>query len=139
MKATVPCPSCGKLNRIDLSRVASGPKCGVCHTAIGLDHPVAVTEADFDKVIAGTEAPILVDFYADWCGPCKMVAPLVDQIARSHAGKAVILKVDSDQAQALSRRLGIQGIPTLIAFRNGKESGRQVGLAPRPVLEALIS
>lgn len=138
LSVTVPCANCGKLNRIDLSKIRLGPKCGSCGKPIQLDHPVPVTEADFDKVISATAVPILVDFYADWCGPCKMVAPIVDDIAKTHAGKVLVLKVDSDQAPGLSQRYGIRGIPTLLAFRNGKESGRQVGLAPKAKLEALL-
>ena len=136
--ATLPCASCGTLNRIDLDRLAAGPKCGSCSKPIHLDHPTPVSEASFDKVITGTAVPILVDFYADWCGPCRMIAPIVDEISRAHAGKALILKVDSDQAPNLSDRFGIRGIPTLLVFRNGKETGRHVGLAQRPQLEALL-
>ena len=86
LSATVPCPFCGKLNRIDLARLATGPKCGACARPLHLDRPVSVTEASFDTVIAGTSVPILVDFYADWCGPCKIIAPIVDEIAQAHAG-----------------------------------------------------
>ena len=138
LSATVPCPFCGKLNRIDLARLATGPKCGACARPLHLDRPVSVTEASFDTVIAGTSVPILVDFYADWCGPCKIIAPIVDEIAQAHAGKIVALKVDSDQAPHLSQRYDIRGIPTLLVFRNGKETGRQVGLTQRRHLEALL-
>ncbi len=136
--ATVPCPFCGTLNRIDLARLSSGPKCGSCARPLHLDRPTPVSEADFDKVIAGTQVPILVDFYADWCGPCKIIAPIVDEIANAHAGKIVVLKVDSDRNPYLSQRFDVRGIPTLLVFKNGKESGRQVGLAQRRQLEALV-
>jgi thioredoxin 2 len=136
--ATIPCPFCSTLNRINLTRLSAGPKCGSCSRPLHLDRPTPVTEATFDKVIAGTSAPVLVDFYADWCGPCKIVAPVVDELAHAHAGKIVVLKVDSDLAPHLSERFGIRGIPTLLAFRNGKESGRHVGIAQRPQLEKLV-
>ena len=136
--ATVPCPFCGTLNRIRLDRLGAGPKCGSCSKPLHLDRPTLVTEAQFDTVISGTTAPVLVDFYADWCGPCKMVAPVVDEVARAHAGTVVVLKVDSDQAPSLSRRFDVRGIPTLLVFRNGKESGRHVGLAQRRQLETLL-
>ena len=138
MKATVPCPFCATLNRVDLTRIAAGPKCGSCKRPLLLDRPVKVTGDSFDAVLNGTDAPILVDFYADWCGPCKMVAPVVDELAQSHAGRALVLKVDTDRTPGILERFGIRGIPTLIAFRNGKESGRHVGLAQRAQLEALV-
>lgn len=138
MFATIPCPSCGTRNRIDLARVARGPRCANCKTPLRLDHPVPVTAETFDQVLAGTDAPVLVDFYADWCGPCRMVAPVVEQLAGERAGSALVLKVDTDRSPALMERFGIRGIPTLIAFRHGKETGRHVGLAQRAQLEALV-
>ena len=92
----------------------------------------------FDAVLAGSEAPVLVDFYADWCGPCRMVAPAVESLAQARAGSVLVLKVDTDKSPGISERLGIRGIPTLIAFRDGKETGRHVGVAQRPQLEALV-
>ncbi len=138
LSATVPCPFCGTLNRIKLARLSTGPKCGSCARPLHLDRPTPVTEANFDAVVSGTSAPVLVDFYADWCGPCKIIAPIVDELAQAHAGKIVVLKVDSDRSPHLSERFGIRGIPTLLAFRNGKESGRHVGLAQRRQLEVLV-
>lgn len=138
MVATIPCPSCGTRNRIDLTRVARGPRCAHCKTPLRLDHPVPVTAETFDQVLAGTDAPVLVDFYADWCGPCRIVAPVVEQLAKERAGSALVLKVDTDRSPVLMERFGIRGIPTLIAFRHGKETGRHVGLAQRAQLEALV-
>jgi thioredoxin 2 len=139
MYATIPCPGCGTLNRIDLGRLAAGPRCGQCKQALHLDHPVPVDARTLDRVLAGTDAPVLVDFYADWCGPCRMVAPIVEQVARARAGRALVLKVDTDQSPSLMERFGIRGIPTLIAFRGARETGRQVGLAQRAQLEALVA
>ena len=135
---TIPCPFCGTLNRINLARLSAGPKCGSCARPLHLDRPTQVTEASFDKVIAGTSAPILVDFYADWCGPCKIIAPIVDELAQAHAGAIVVLKVDSDQAPHLSQKYDVRGIPTLLVFRHGKETGRHVGITQRPHLEKLL-
>ena len=138
MRATVPCPFCGKLNRVDLARLAAGPRCGSCKRPLLLDRPVPVSEEAFDPVLAGTDVPVLVDFYADWCGPCKMLAPIVDELAGSRAGSLLVLKLDTDRYPAIQQRFGIRGIPTLIAFRAGKETGRHVGLANRQQLEALL-
>jgi thioredoxin len=118
------------MNRVDLSRAADRPTCGECGRPILLDRPVKVTEEDFQRSVLDASVPVLVDFFADWCAPCKMVAPIVDEIAQAHTGRLLVAKVDSDRAPALSARLGIRGIPTLIAFRDGQETGRVVGFDP---------
>lgn len=137
--AVARCAFCGKLNRIDLSRLRDGPKCGECHRPIRLDRPLKVTDADFDTVIAGTEAPVVVDFYADWCGPCRMMAPTLDEFAHDRTGEVLVLKLDTEANRATAARFGIRGIPTIIAFRAGREAGRHVGLADRRVLDALVA
>jgi thioredoxin 2 len=138
VRATVPCPFCSKLNRVDLARLAAGPRCGSCKRPLLLDRPIPVSEESFDQVLVGTDVPVLVDFYADWCGPCKMLAPLVDELAGSRPGSLLVLKLDTDRYPAIQQRFGIRGIPTLIAFRGGKEIGRHVGLATRQQLEAIL-
>ena len=139
MFVTVPCSSCGARNRADLRRLGQRPRCGSCRTPLELSQPIAVDAAAFDQVLAGSDAPVLVDFHADWCGPCRIVAPVVEEVARTRAGSVLVLKVDTDRNPELSERLGIRGIPTLIAFRSGRETGRHVGLATRPQLEALVN
>lgn len=138
-KATVRCPFCGRLNRVKLARAADQPKCGECSKPLLLDRPVTVTDADLEQVVTGTDVPVLVDFYADWCGPCKMMAPVLDDLARSRLGEVLIAKLDTDRNPQMSSRFGIRSIPTLIVFRNGKEVGRELGAIPRPRLEALIA
>jgi thioredoxin 2 len=134
----VPCQFCEKVNRVDLDRLSAGPKCAECSRPIRLDRPQKVTDKDFDRVIQGATVPILVDFYADWCGPCRIMAPTLDELAQKRLGEALILKLDADASPATAGRFGIRGIPTAIAFRNGKESGRHVGVADMKVLENLL-
>src|SRR6266513_2455988 len=105
--ATVACPFCGTLNRVNLERVADRPKCGQCGKPIWLDRPVAVTEASFDAMVNDTTVPVLVDFYADWCGPCKIMAPLLDEIASAYQGRVLVAKVDTDRAQRATQPFGI--------------------------------
>ena len=136
--ATVACPFCGTLNRVNMERAADRPKCGSCGRPIWLDRPIAVSDAAFDRVITDTTVPVLVDFYADWCGPCKIMAPLLDDVANRRAGQMLVLKLDTDQNPATGQRFGIRGIPTLIAFRGGKEVSRRVGAVPPAELENFL-
>jgi len=133
----VQCPFCAAANRVDLTRLASGPKCAKCAKPLRLDRPQKVTDKDFERTIAGSGVPVLVDFYADWCGPCKAMAPTLDEFAEKRAGEALVLKLDTEANPATASRFGIRGIPTLIAFQGGKETGRHVGLADMKVLEGL--
>jgi thioredoxin 2 len=137
-KATLPCSFCGQLNRLDLERLASGPKCAQCGRPFLLDRPVKLGDADFDKVISDGDVPVLVDFYADWCGPCKVMAPILDDLARSRQGRVIVGKLDTDRNPEVSARFGIRGIPTLIVFQKGREVARQTGAAPRATIEALV-
>ena len=137
-RVTLPCPLCGKLNRLDLERRDSGPKCAECGRPFLVDRPVRLSDADFDRVISDAEVPVLVDFYADWCGPCKVMAPVLDELAHARQGKVVVAKLDTDRNPASAQRFDIRGIPTLIVFRNGEESARQTGAAPRAVIESLL-
>jgi len=138
-KATVACPFCATLNRVDLSRIAQHPKCGKCGKPILLDRPIAVSDATFERVTADTTVPVLVDFYADWCGPCKMMAPLLDAVARKRAGEVLIAKLDTDKNPATGMRFGIRGIPTMILFRGGQEIARRVGAVPPKDLDAFVN
>jgi thioredoxin 2 len=137
--ATVACPFCDTLNRVDLARVAAKPKCGHCGKPILLDRPIAVTDSVFDTVTADTTVPVIVDFYADWCGPCKIMAPLLDDAAHKRAGQMLFAKIDTDRNPLTGPRFGIRGIPTLIAFRQGKEIARRVGAVPPSELEAFLN
>lgn len=135
--AIVQCPFCTVSNRVDLTRLASGPKCAKCGRPLRLDRPQKVTDKDFERTINGSSVPVLVDFYADWCGPCKIMAPTLDEFAEKRAGEALVVKLDTEANPLTASRFGIRGIPTLIAFQGGKERGRHVGVADMKVLEGL--
>jgi thioredoxin 2 len=136
---TLPCVFCAKLNRIDLDRLGGGPRCADCGRPFLLDRPIKLSDADLDRVLADASVPVLVDFYADWCGPCKVMAPVLDELARTRQGQALIGKLDTDRNQVSTARYNIRGIPTLILFREGQEAARQTGAAPPAVIEALLS
>lgn len=137
-KATVSCAWCRALNRVDLARVQDRPKCGECGKPILLDRPLAAGDQDLERVVRDAEVPVLVDFYADWCGPCKVMAPVLDQLAGDQAGRVLVLKLDTDRNPTMAVRYAIRGIPTLIAFRHGREVAREVGAVPRARIDALL-
>lgn len=136
--ATVACQFCSTLNRVALDRVGQGPKCGSCGRPILLDRPLHVSDETFQQVLQGTDIPVLVDFYADWCGPCKMMAPILDELAHDRLGEVLVLKLDTDRNPATPTGFGIRGIPTMILFEQGRETARQTGAVPRAQLDALL-
>jgi len=138
-KVTVSCPFCLTLNRVDVGRVSDSPKCGDCGKPILLDRPVKVTDNDFQQVIKNADVPVMVDFHADWCGPCKIMAPVLDDFAHSHIGQVLVAKLDTDANPQTSQLFGIRGIPTLILFKDGREAGRRTGAVPREELETLLA
>jgi thioredoxin 2 len=134
----VPCPFCSAANRVDLARLSDGPKCAKCGKPLRLDRPQKVNDKDFQRTVAGSSVPVLVDFYADWCGPCRMMAPTLDELAQRRAGEVLVLKLDTEASPLTASRFGIRGIPTVVAFQGGSERSRHVGLADMKVLENLI-
>jgi thioredoxin 2 len=118
--------------------VAQHPKCAECGKPILLDRPLAITESDLDRIVAESEVPVIIDFHADWCGPCKVMAPVFDDLAREKRGQALVLKLDTDRNPGATQRFGVRGIPTLIVFRDGREVAREVGAVPRDRLRTLL-
>lgn len=139
MHLTIRCLFCDTWNRVDASRAADRPKCGKCAKPMLLDRPWHLNDDTFARTIAESDVPVLVDFYADWCGPCKMMAPFLDQLAREKQGVALIAKLDTDRAQRTASGFDIRGIPTTIVFKGGKEVARQTGAVPKNVLEGLLA
>jgi thioredoxin 2 len=137
--ATLRCPFCLKLNRVDVARADDRPKCGECGRPFLLDRPVKISGDDLERIVAESEVPVLVDFYADWCGPCKVMAPVLDEFAADHRGEMLVGKLDTDSAPAVSAKYGIRGIPTLILFNGGRELARQSGAMPRAGLDELVA
>ncbi len=135
--ATVRCPFCATRNRVDLARLDQGPRCAECQKPLLLDRPLPVTDEDLEETIRSAGVPVIVDFYADWCGPCRATAPALDAVAGDHAGELLVLKVDTDRHPSAAQRHGVRGIPTLVAFSGGRELRRHVGMAGRQQLEAL--
>ena len=129
-KVTLRCTFCLTLNTVDLGKTGNRPICGDCKKPMLLDRPVKVSGEDFGHTVLGSEAPVLVDFYADWCAPCKYVAPLMDELAKAHEGTLLVVKVDTDQAPDVSQQFSIRSIPTVVLFRDGDEVGRSVGFEP---------
>lgn len=128
------CPNCGRKNRVRPSPTGI-PRCSVCHTM--LPWIVEAGPDTFDEEIVAS-VPVLVDFWAPWCGPCRMVSPVVEQVGRENAGRLKVVKLNVDEAPALSERFEIRGIPLLILFRGGSEVDRQVGAVPYARLRAWL-
>jgi thioredoxin 2 len=121
------CPSCFSVNRVPDDRVDENPKCGKCGGAVLDPRPVSLSTADFDVFTARNDLPVVVDFWAAWCGPCRMMAPVFEQVARQLATRARFAKVDTEAQPALAQRFGIRSIPSLLLFRHGSEVDRVAG------------
>jgi thioredoxin 2 len=126
----VACPNCGRKNRVQPS-TSGVPRCSVCHTL--LPWIVEAGRDTFEQELHAS-VPVLVDFWAPWCGPCRMVSPLVERVGREHAGQLKVVKLNIDEAPEISDRYGVRGIPLLVLFRDGSEVARQVGAVPQPQL-----
>ena len=125
----IPCPHCNGLNRLPADRLGDDPKCGRCKSPVLLTSPFELKQTDYSSQTKG-DLPLLIDVWADWCGPCKSFAPVFEQAARQLAGRCRLAKLDSEANRELAGQLGIRSIPSLILFKNGREVARQSGAFP---------
>jgi len=135
----VVCGNCGGVNRVPRARIEEDPKCGKCKASLLKGPPTELTEQTFDPFIGRNELPVVVDFWADWCAPCKMMAPVFAQAAREQGTRVRFAKIDTDTAPGISQRYAIRSIPSLLLFRGGAEVDRAVGALDAARLRAWLS
>ena len=130
----ISCPSCGAKNRVPVDKLREGltPICGQCKSELAESvHPVTVTDSNFTQEVEKSKLPVLLDMWAPWCGPCRMLAPVVEQLASELAGKVKVAKLNTDENPMTASRFNVRSIPTLLVLRDGKEIDRIVGALPK--------
>jgi len=127
MSLHIVCPHCHATNRVPKERLGASPKCGGCHQSLFTAQPIALTENNFDLHISHSDIPLLVDFWAPWCGPCKMMAPTFAKAATTLEPNIRLVKINTEEQQGLAARYNIRSIPTLALFKSGQEIARQAG------------
>jgi len=121
------CPHCHSTNRVPTAKLNAGGKCGKCHEGLITDKPIELTQTTFNKHIRASDLPVIVDFWAPWCGPCKMMAPVFEQAAQQLKGKAILVKINTEVEQTLASQFNIRSIPTVAMFKAGQEINRSAG------------
>lgn len=133
------CPACEAVNRLPASRLSDGPNCGKCKQPLFNGEPQNLTDENFQRVIANSDQPVVVDFWAAWCGPCQMMGPIFSAATPQMEPGVRMAKVDTEKAQMTAAHYGIRSIPTLAIFKNGQEVARQAGVLQGPQLQAWIA
>ena len=131
------CAHCGATNRLPAARLGDQPDCGRCHQPLLTGAPIELDDRNFDAFVQKTTLPVLVDFWASWCGPCRQMAPQFDAAARQLRGRALLVKVNSDDSPETSAKFGIRSIPTLVRLQGGVEQRRQSGALPAAQIVAM--
>lgn len=134
----IPCPHCNTVNRLTAARLGDHGKCGKCGQPLFAGRPLTLTGANFERHAGSADLPLLVDFWAAWCGPCRMMAPVIDQAAEAFEPRLRVGKLDTEAEQGLAARFNIRSIPTLALFRGGREIARIAGAMPLPQLTRWI-
>jgi len=133
------CNQCGTKNRIPKNRLGDRPVCGKCREPLSAEaadsHPIDITDSTFQQEVLSHPGPVLLDCWAPWCGPCRMVAPVLDQLASEYAGRVKIAKLNVDENPATASRFGVQSIPTMLFFKNGQQVDKVIGALPKSEIE----